>query len=337
MAKKEDLKVQSDFISRLKDVLPPNLSLADELSDLLEVSVDSAYRRIRGETSLSIDEVVKICTHYKLPFNPLGSNSESTITFGIRPLGSEGRTFEKYLNDILTDLKKIISFDEKDMIYAAEEIPVFHHYCFKELTAFKFYYWNKAILNSKEVENKKFEFGLMNEEWLAIANNIYNAYSQMPSTEIWTEDTVNSTLKQLTFYWESGLFKSNKDAMLVAEQLEQMLKNVEKQAELSAKFKTNSFDIASEHKFLLYQSDVTIGNNCMLVSMKNIMATYISYHTLNFMTTTSSSFCSDTDFWLKNLIKKATLLSGVSERQRYQFFKAKFESINTLKDKIAKG
>ena len=337
MSKKDSFTVQSSFIQQLKDALPSNISLAEELSDLLEVSVDSAYRRIRGETALSIDEVVKICTHYKVPFNPLSHSPESSITFGIRPLDNDEASFEKYLNDILTDLKKIISFEEREMIYAAEEVPVFHHYGYKELTEFKFYFWNKSILNSKFTENKKFEFGIIKDSWIDLAKQIFNSYSKLPSTEIWTENTINSTLKQIAFYWDSGLFKNNTEALVVAEQLELMLISIEKQAEHSLKFVTGKTETLSEHKFLLYQSDVTIANNCMLVKTKSAMATYISYHTMNFMTTSSTNFCNDTDMWLKNLIKKATLLSGVSEKQRYQFFKAKYESINNLKDKISKG
>jgi len=41
-----------------------------------------------------------------------------------------------------------------------------------------------------------------------------------------------------------------------------------------------------------------------------------------------------TELWLNNIIKKSTLISGVSEKQRYQFFKKAFNILDNLIDKI---
>jgi hypothetical protein len=41
---------QLQFFKHIKSILPAHLSLVDAVADVLEVSNDSAYRRIRGET-----------------------------------------------------------------------------------------------------------------------------------------------------------------------------------------------------------------------------------------------------------------------------------------------
>ena len=64
-----------------------------------------------------------------------------------------------------------------------------------------------------------------------------------------------------------------------------------------------------------------IGNNCILVKMGNIKATYISYQTFNGMLTTNTNYSNETDLWIKNLIRKSNLTSGVVEKQRYHYFK----------------
>ncbi len=329
-------KLQEAFIGMVRDILPPNLSLANELSELLEISQDSAYRRMRCETAMSIDEVVKVCQKYKIPFSPLKEIESDSITFHVRPLTNDDATFTKYLSDLLDSLKLIRKFPDAEIIYAAEEIPVFHHFGFPELMAFKFYYWNKEILNSDFTIGKKFSPSLIPPNWLKLGDEILNLYNQISSLEIWSENTINSTYKQIEFFWDSGLFESKELSMKVVDQFEKMVRNIEVQAENSIKSKSpqlKKMDLASV-KFDLYRSDVTIGNNVILVKMNNIQATYISYHTMNFMTTTSAAFSDQTELWIKNLLKKATLISGVSEKYRYQFFKAKYESIAKLKEKI---
>ena len=45
------------MFQRVQESIPPHCSLVDELSELLKISNDSVYRRLRNETILSIDEV----------------------------------------------------------------------------------------------------------------------------------------------------------------------------------------------------------------------------------------------------------------------------------------
>ncbi|HET6225931.1 MAG TPA: helix-turn-helix domain-containing protein [Bacteroidia bacterium] len=77
MKKKSEDLAQIAFIQLIKNSLPSNISLVDELSDLLKISSDSAYRRIRGESALSIEEITVLCKHFKLSFDSfINNNSE---------------------------------------------------------------------------------------------------------------------------------------------------------------------------------------------------------------------------------------------------------------------
>ena len=51
---------QQLLFQQIRDKLPPHISLVDEMEDLLEISQDSAYRRIRGEKELSFGEMQKL-------------------------------------------------------------------------------------------------------------------------------------------------------------------------------------------------------------------------------------------------------------------------------------
>jgi hypothetical protein len=54
------------------------------------------------------------------------------------------------------------------------------------------------------------------------------------------------------------------------------------------------------------------------------------------MVTLNESFCADIEYWLQNLIRKSVLISGVSEKQRYRFFKMKYDKVRKLREKIEK-
>ena len=338
MAKKEtELKnnaAQLEFVKKVKEMVPSSHSFVDELADLLQVSNDSAYRRIRGETALSIDEVVLLCNHYRISFDSFSKQHRGSVTFNCNSLDNQDKSLENYLNKILTDLKQIQSFEQKEIIYAAEDVPIFHNFAFPELTAFKLFYWNRSMLDVPSLEGKKFDFSVVSKEFVSLVKEIFNTYITIPSIEIWTEETVSSLLKQVQFYWDSGIFQNKKDALLVCDQIQQMLTQIEKQAAAGSKI-LEKRSAQYDNNFTLYNSELMIGNNTILVSMGNIKVSYLSYHSFNSMTTTNVNFCNDSENWLKNLVRKSTLISGVSEKQRYQFFRKKQDVVKELLEHIA--
>lgn len=333
MATTTTTPAQIEFIQRIRQAIPPSLSLVDELADLLQVSTDSAYRRIRGETALTFDEVILLCNHFKISFDSFTSSSAGTVTFNYNPSNKEN-SFEKYFTNILNDLKKIQTFEQKQIIFAAEDIPIFHHFKFPELTAFKIFYWNKSILNSGDMEGQKFDPSVVDPEMVRTAREILDTYVSIPSIEIWSDDTVNSTLKQIEFYWEAGIFRSKEDALNVCSQVEAMVADIKRYAELGTKFIREENKAQNENNFVLYNSELMIGNNCILVTMGNAKVTYLSHNTFNAMATTHTGFCNDTEGWLKNLMRKSILISGVSEKQRYQFFRKIEEKLQQLRNSI---
>ncbi len=329
--------VQSRFIQRLKETIPANHSLVDELADLLQVSTDSAYRRIRGETALTIDEVSTICSHYRIPFDYVGAQNGKgdSVTFSYNHLTGESASFEAYLQNLVRDMRRIKSAEPKEIIWAAEDVPIFHHFSFPKLSAFKLFYWSRSILNVTALEGKKFDPAVVPDHLQELVREIYDLYLAIPSTEIWTEDTLNSTLKQVEYYWESGLFRDKQDMLDVLDEIGRMIRHIELQAAHSSKFRGEVPGASSTQNFTLYNSELMVGNNCILVTAGGTKNTYLSHNTFNSIVTTSPAFCEETERWLKNLVKKSIPISGVSEKQRFRFFKMMNDKIAKIQDRIA--
>ena len=56
----ESTSAQSVFFQHIKALLPPHLSVVDEIAEVLNISNDSAYRRIRGEKPIALEEIKKL-------------------------------------------------------------------------------------------------------------------------------------------------------------------------------------------------------------------------------------------------------------------------------------
>jgi hypothetical protein len=328
----DGIKLQHYLFELIKKQLAPNITLVDSIADLLEISNDSAYRRLRGETLLNISELMVLCNYFKLSLDSLNTQLSDSVHFMYRPLPPEDSSLPLYLNGILEEMKKINAVANKQIIFTSEDLPIFHYFKYDLLTAFKLYYWNKSILNSPQYNGKKFNPSLVDPALTQTAKSIYDLYVKIPSIEIWTEDTIATILKQVEFYWESGLFEQKVHAIAVCEQLKDMFDTVQKDAELGSKERDRP--ATEKANYVLYQSDVTIGNNCIQVTMNEVKLIYFSFNTFNSMSTTNYSFCQETDLWIKNLISKSTQISGVSEKMRYQFFNGLHKRLTELRQKI---
>lgn len=329
-SKRTDFEMQEVFIKHLKQVVPTNVSLVDDIADILNISNDSAYRRLRNETELSLDETYKICKHYRISVDSVFSNNGDSVTCNYIKLTDSADNFESYLNSLLTQLLRLQKSEDSKIVYAAEEIPIFHSFFSKELAAFKLFYWQRSVLNIPEYQTKKFDWDSIPEKQLQIAREIHQTYLEVPSIEIWTDETIQTTIKQIEYYFESGAFKEKEDTITVLLELKKMMQAIQGYAEHENKKKAPN--VATP--FSLYNSDLVIGTNCIHINVGGIVFSYISFNTLNSLTTGNQQFCEEIEHWTKNLIKKSTLISGIAEKQRFQFFSKAYKAIDQCIERV---
>jgi len=70
---------QIELLEKIKAKIQHAFSYADEIADLLQISKDAVYRRMRGESALSLDEAAILIAHYQIE-NPFQINN-SMVNF----------------------------------------------------------------------------------------------------------------------------------------------------------------------------------------------------------------------------------------------------------------
>ena len=324
--------MQSVFIQKLREVLPPNLALAEEMSDILGISTDSAYRRIRGETEITIDEVYKLSTKYKLSLDGIFSNLSDTVTFTYTNLTDSKDHLDKYLNRIYGHVQQVKSYPDKRIHYIAGTFPSFYSFFSRKLCEFKLFFWQRSVINVPGFQEKKFEFGIIPEEQILLAKEASLVYNTIPSVEVWTIETINTNLKQIEYYYESGVFLNKQDALDVLDELNIMIKTLEGWAKKGSKD-----NHALDENFQFYCSDVELGTNCIYIQSGAAKYAYISFNTLNSLNTNNQVFCDEMEHWIRNIIQKSTLISGVAEKQRFLFFNKIYENIQNCRLRLERS
>lgn len=99
------MKHQDALISILVHSAGGNSKLSSDLVDVLSISKDAVYRRLRLETAFSWDEVIKMANHYKLSLDGFLNEKLNSVSFERSPFIDKPLAFMEYLKRSLTELE----------------------------------------------------------------------------------------------------------------------------------------------------------------------------------------------------------------------------------------
>jgi hypothetical protein len=293
--------------------------LANVLAELLSINLDAAYRRIRGTTPLTIDEVKIICHHFKVSVDGVMAYHSKSVPFQFNAMFQDQFQILEYLHTICNALEMMSTQRGTQMSLTAMDIPYFRQFGHKSLSRFKFFFWQRSVLNLESYRHKKFDAEEAIEAYEDIADKIYYHYHGINSYEIWAPETFDSTVKQIQYYKDSGLFATAHEADKICDSLDDLLNKLEREAETGQKKILNTHGSLTS-TFEMYQSDIFLSNNCVQAHIGDQVFTHITFNTFNHLMTYSPEFSEECRLWVEQMRSKSVLLSEVSEKLRYQFF-----------------
>lgn len=311
--------IQSTFLEQIKKNLLPGHSFADELAELLTISRDSAYRRIRGETILSLEEVSILSLRFGVSVDAFLSPQTETVSFQIRFFDENSFSFEKWIRSILGHLESFIAYPgtDKELIYNAKDLPIFHYFQFPRLAAFKIYFWMKTFGHSK-FNSSKYNPEEINKELIAIGQRIWERYIGVASTEIMTNEILNVTLRQIEYAHECGMFVNKDEAKWLLEDCQRLTTQLKTLAMQG--FKSALDDEKKGGPFEVYINDLVLGDNTILFKLGEKRITFITPNGYNLLSTSQEFFGRLTESNMENLKSKAVLISATAEKDRNRYF-----------------
>ena len=147
---------QQLFFNHIKSKLPSHLSLVEEMAELLNISNDSAYRRIRGEKPIGLDEIQVLCNKYHVSLDQLLQIETNTVIFSGNKVDSAVFDLNKYLQDVKNNLTLVKMLQNPEIYYYNKDVPIFHYMQFPELCAFKFFFWKRTLIGYPELARHQF-------------------------------------------------------------------------------------------------------------------------------------------------------------------------------------
>jgi hypothetical protein len=332
MENSNDIQIQ--LFNTIGDQLPEHVSLVDEIAEILEISNDSAYRRIRGEKPISLHEVQKLSGHFSISVDELTGSKAGTVTFNANLLDGDHFSFDMWLRQLLQFTTEAERAEDVEVVFILNELNIFHIIQFPEICAFKIFFWQKSNLNFEAFRNAKFSTDVCSEELIKLTEEISSKFVKLNTIEFTTEESLNSFLKQVLYYSEAGYFESRDVALRLCERLHELVNHQQKQAELGFKFAYGKPAVGNKDNFRLYHNDIILADNTIMVKTRDGGTTFITSNAINLMQTHNQAFFEYNYNWGMNLLSKSVPISGTAEKERNRFFRNLRTQIDSVIEKI---
>jgi hypothetical protein len=306
--------------------------MVDEIAEVLNIGNDSVYRRIRGEKLMNISELKLLCDRFQISLDQVLQIQNDAVVFKAPGINGEVVAFGQYLKGILDQLKYFNSFHNKELLYFCKDMTFFHFYLFPEIAAFKTFFWIKTIQNHPDYQHKSFSL----EEYpfhdcFEIGQEIIQQYNQIPCVELWNYESINSSISQIEYYRDAGIFLHESDLNDVIDSLLKTLDHLHLQAEKGCKFMPHAKDVSYKAPLRFYVNEVVLGSNTILAELDNSRLSIITYSVLSYLMTRDPRFNENAFKSFNNLVSRSVLISSTGEKERNRFFRSLKEKVRQIK------
>ena len=326
--------IQSVLFQLIKNKIAGTDSIGNALSDVLSISQDAAYRRLRGETALTIQEIKKLCITYDISFDALIELQKGKVVFAYPPLDTFDFSLESYLEGILHAFQKLKSLGSPEIILTINNTHFFQLLNFPQLVRFKLYFWAKTHLQIEEYKNKPFRHEKTSDTAFSLGRDILQVYNSIPSKEIFDQELMRGFLRQLHYYYKSRLFEDQEYALFLCDRMLLMSGHIKAQADIGKKFIFGTDAPASGNSFEMYLNETINTDSNFYYKAKDLEGLYLTHNIMNYLHTEDKQYVKDTLFIIDKHIANSSLISVVNEKERNSFFYDFDRTIQSFKKRI---
>ncbi len=314
----------------IKQKLPKNVLFTEEIADILDISYDAAYRRLKGKTSLAFEEALELAKHFKISLNKLYElPCDNSFFINKKKLENNIDALIQFYKELSSYVKLFNIHQKTDIVYSAKDIPFYH--VNTDSLYWKFRIYVHINFSQNTASNQKISFQNFKPKFSAIeeAKKFRETFRQVNIIDVWEDTTINSSLYQIFYFYKTKIL-SKDEALLLCEEIHSMIKDIESSAI------NNSLDVRGSRKnsFELYYSKILNINYSIFFKNEHKKGILLPYNSFSYIKIEDDRICNEVDTYLKKQLQMAKKVSGDFEMERKVFFTTMYDKIEQLKKEI---
>ncbi len=316
------MNTNADYQKKFFDILEKRNTkdhkVVYEVMELLDIKKGAAYKRMNGDTSMPVSEIIKLADHYNLSLDAT-FRSDKYISFFHPFVHREKSSLDSFIDQykrFFKPIKNLGPSEEVELSYLANELPIFYYFGHKYIFNFMISVWkhlhwddvNMVISDVNEYEREAKE----------IRNEILDNYFGNKVTEIWNSNMLNNLYQQIIFCVTIRAFKNADYIQLLINDIENLILHLKNISVTGVKSIKGDKVEGSELK--IYLNDFGNYLNIVQFNSKSIKSTFLGYDYPQFIVSHNKPFFKFSKDWIDRLKKRSVLISSEGYQYRELFF-----------------
>ncbi len=315
--------LQSQVINYLKIVIPPRQSLADILISELGVSKSTAYKKIKGQVGISMDELEILGNKYNIPISTFLGRTSDNI-FSLDALELSPRHPIEYLQRIAIHFKSYLKYDDIEFIYISNMIPIFHLLQFPALITLKLYIWDITNWKTEHSDDRSFSIRAYADrlkDFEVARKQILDCYLKIKGIEIWNIRFLDILVEQFKYVLINRMLTDEAEIKIIIDQLKQLYHYLEQVANEGLKYEVSAGKVSFKNDIAIYNNQVIESTNLIFGQSPQFSSVYSTLDTPNYMNCLSPEVANLVKRWLDQVIIHSFKISREGKSERLRFFR----------------
>lgn len=324
------MDIKETIINKVLARIPAYLNPVDFLCDVLDISKESVYRRIKGEVSFTLEDMIKISSRLYISLDEIiyanqgGELGEQPIVFQSRSdqLFDPRKTFVEFLTAYIQNMEKISKEENVEIMVAANRLMILTSVSYDYL--FKFYYYKWVHQTQLKPLNFSLSDAVLSDDIIALRDKLKEYPSIGTHTYVIDNYFLKNTIREIQYYYNRQLISENemlllqKDLYKFVDVMEYIL-HQKTEKELCAKY--------------IYLSTTQIESSGLYYKYgdKQMINLWISYG-IN-IRSDHPRICNTYYSWFNSLKKFSSLISGCDEFLQTKFISRQRTYIREIMNK----
>jgi hypothetical protein len=314
------MDIQNKLFEQIKAKLSPDIPLGKALMEDLDLSRDSAYRRARGETALTPEEIRLLCTKYEISFDKIIGVSGQSVTFQFNPIQRSEFTFNRYLQGINDGFSRMAAQRWQKLYVSNLDLIVFQLLNIPSLMRFKLFYFAKVYLQIPQLDKEKYHKNWKGDISDALMQDTLQKYIRIPSVEVIGFEAGKGLVREIVTFYEMGHIESKEDAIFLLEEVERLMEHNRNQAEIGKKFILGQPVVVDEDNFKFYLHDTYLQDNTFIAETNAYRMLYVTHNMMNYLFTLDPDYVHKSYHVFQSMLKNCKQISETNPGHRNAYF-----------------
>ncbi|OAV42739.1 hypothetical protein [Lewinella sp. 4G2] len=310
---------QQVFLSRLQSRFRNRSELVQGVGETLHIGRDAVYRRLRGDTFLTAEELILLSRTFRVPVDEGRDMSKVPLIYYYNSI-EETSDDEDYFANLSRHTKWITDLDRVWVDFATPELPIFYAMATPTLRAFKVFTYGISTWRLRKWEGLTFHPDLISPQTNAHIDAIVDNVNAMAGRELWSIGILDVTLRQITYMQQTGRLTDPDLTDLLFTELEEIVSHLEAMTRAGKRFKLGETPTVDSPDFQVFHNELSHTNGSVIVTSVEKNALFSTLMSPNYVMSDDSRVLTDAKKWFDRLARTGNSLNKDTGKYTTRYF-----------------